>query len=173
MAESTNIHSIMTAVIQDQDVDMALRALEQIHAPVTHLASAGGFLGRRNATLLVGLRDGEEEKVLKALQASCRQRVEYLAMPLEGYWMDVGQPKDYLTGGRHTRACVRPGVRARARVCMRARLLWGWSEAGAGRGRAVRGLGRTATGAGMGAQAWVWDACWGCELGPGAGAGQS
>lgn len=99
MAESTNIHAIVTAVIQEQDVDMALRALEQVHAPVTHLASAGGFLGRRNATLLIGLRDGEEEKVLKALQASCRQRVEYLAIPLEGSPLPMPTPVPVTVGG--------------------------------------------------------------------------
>jgi len=99
MAESTNIHAIVTAVIQEQDVDMALRALEQVHAPVTHLASAGGFLGRRNATLLIGLMDGEEEKVLKALQASCRQRVEYLAIPLEGSPLPMPTPVPVTVGG--------------------------------------------------------------------------
>ncbi len=99
MAKSTNIHSITIAVIQDQDVDMALRALEQIHAPVAHLASAGGFLGRRNATLLIGLLDGEEEKVLKALQASCRQRIEYLAIPLEGSPLPMPTPVPVTVGG--------------------------------------------------------------------------
>jgi uncharacterized protein YaaQ len=99
MAESTNIHAIVTVVIQEQDVDMAMRALEQIHAPVTHLASAGGFLGRRNATLLIGLLDGEEEKVLKALQSACRQRVEYLAIPLEGSPLPMPTPVPVTVGG--------------------------------------------------------------------------
>jgi uncharacterized protein YaaQ len=99
MAESTNIHAIVTAVIQEQDVDMALRALEQVHAPVTHLSSAGGFLGRRNATLLIGLRDGEAEKVLKALQSSCRKRVEYLAIPLEGSPLPMPTPVPVTVGG--------------------------------------------------------------------------
>jgi uncharacterized protein YaaQ len=99
MPESTNIHFIMTAVIQEQDVDLALRALEQIHAPVTHLSSAGGFLGRRNATLLIGLRDNEEEKVHKALQSSCRQRVEYLAIPLEGSPLPMPTPVPVTVGG--------------------------------------------------------------------------
>jgi uncharacterized protein YaaQ len=99
MTKSTYIHSIMTAVIQDQDVDLAMRALEQIHAPVAHLASAGGFLGRRNATLLIGLPDGEEEKVMRALQSSCRQRIEYLAIPLEGSPLPMPTPVPVTVGG--------------------------------------------------------------------------
>ena len=80
----TAIQTLMTAVVQEQDVDLARRALEQVGAPSAHLASAGGFLGRRNATLLIGLPDGQEDIVLKALQQSCHQRIEYLAIPLEG-----------------------------------------------------------------------------------------
>ena len=99
MTRSNNIHSILTAVIQEQDVDLALRALEQVHAPVTHLASAGGFLGRRNATLLIGLNDGDEEKVLIALQSSCRQRIEYLAIPLEGSPLPMPTPVPVTVGG--------------------------------------------------------------------------
>ena len=99
MAESIYIHSILTAVIQDQDVDLALRALEQIHAPVTHLASSGGFLGRRNATLLIGVPDGEEGKVFKALQSACRQRIEYLAIPLEGSPLPMPTPVPVTVGG--------------------------------------------------------------------------
>ncbi len=93
------IHSIMTAVIQEQDIDLAMRALEQVHAPVTQLASSGGFLGRRNATLLIGLRSGEEEKVMKALQSSCRQRIEYLAIPLEGSPLPMPTPVPVTVGG--------------------------------------------------------------------------
>ena len=99
MTDTNKIHSIMTAVIQEQDVDLALRALEQIHIHATRFASSGGFLGRRNATLLIGLADGQEEKVLKALQESCRQRVEYLAIPLEGSPLPMPTPVPVTVGG--------------------------------------------------------------------------
>ncbi len=99
MPEATNIHAIMTAVIQEQDVDLAIRALEQIRVPTTHLASAGGFLGRKNATLLIGIPDGDEEKILRALQTSCRKRVEYLAIPLEGSPLPMPTPVPVTVGG--------------------------------------------------------------------------
>jgi uncharacterized protein YaaQ len=55
---NTSIHLLLFAVVQEQDQDSATRALEQLRLPVVHLASAGGFLGRRNTTLLVGLQRG-------------------------------------------------------------------------------------------------------------------
>ena len=78
------IRLLMLAVVQEQDLDIAMRAVGAFGAPVVYLSSAGGFLGRRNATILIGLPEGREEDVLKELRKSCRQRVEYLSMPLEG-----------------------------------------------------------------------------------------
>jgi uncharacterized protein YaaQ len=99
MPASNTIHALMTAVIQEQDVDVAVRTLGQISVPVVHLASTGGFLGRRNATLLIGLPDGLEEQVIKALRTSCRQRVEYLAIPLEGSPLPMPTPVPVTVGG--------------------------------------------------------------------------
>jgi len=99
MSESTTIHSIMMAVVQEQDVDLTTRALGKLNVPVAHLASTGGFLGRRNATLLIGLPDGGEAEVLKTLQTSCRQRVEYLAIPLEGSALPMPTPVPVTVGG--------------------------------------------------------------------------
>lgn len=79
-----SIHRLMTAVIQMQDLENAIDSLTEVGLPVTHLASTGGFLGRRNATLLVGLGEGQEELALSTLAKSCRRRVEYVATPLEG-----------------------------------------------------------------------------------------
>jgi uncharacterized protein YaaQ len=93
------VHRLFTAVVQDQDADLAMRALHQLNVPVSHLASTGGFLGRRNATLLIGLPDGMDEVVLATLQKSCRQRIEYLAMPLEGSPMPMPSPVPVTVGG--------------------------------------------------------------------------
>jgi uncharacterized protein YaaQ len=83
MAEQ-DIQKLIAAVVQEQDEDLAMRALNELKVPVFHMASSGGFLGRRNATLLIGVRGNNVEDVIRALQKSCRQRVEYLAVPLEG-----------------------------------------------------------------------------------------
>jgi len=99
MPEPNKIHSIMMAVVQEQDQDLTVRALGQINVPAAHLASTGGFLGRRNATLLIGLPDGMEAEVLKTLETSCRQRVEYLAIPLEGSPLPMPTPVPVTVGG--------------------------------------------------------------------------
>jgi uncharacterized protein YaaQ len=96
-----SIHLLLFAVVQEQDQDSATRALEQLRLPVVHLASAGGFLGRRNTTLLVGLQQGREdaERALKALEESCRQRIEYLTLPLEGSPLPMPTPVPVTVGG--------------------------------------------------------------------------
>jgi uncharacterized protein YaaQ len=94
-----NIRYLMTVIVQEQDVDVAERALALLEVPVIRLASTGGFLGRRNATLFIGLPQGLEEQVLAALRKSCRQRVEYMAIPMEGAPLPLPTPVPVTVGG--------------------------------------------------------------------------
>jgi len=89
----------MLAVVQEQDRDEATRALEKINLPVVYLFSAGGFLGRRNATLLIGLREGMEEQAIQILQETCKQHTEYLTLPLEGSPLPMPTPVPVTVGG--------------------------------------------------------------------------
>ncbi len=93
------VHLLVLAVVQNQDLDLALHALEPLGSPVVYLSSSGGFLGRRNATLLIGLPDGHEEEVLTLLRSTCRQRVEYMTMPVEGAPMPMPAPIPVPVGG--------------------------------------------------------------------------
>ena len=93
------IKLLMLAVVQEQDQETATRALEKLNLPVVFFSSAGGFLGRRNATLLIGLRQGREEEAIKALEESCRQRIEYLTLPLEGSPLPMPAPVPVTVGG--------------------------------------------------------------------------
>jgi uncharacterized protein YaaQ len=70
-----------------------------VGAPVTFLSSAGGFLGRRNATLLIGLPTNKEERALEMLRQTCRQRVEYLTLPMEGTPLPLPAPVPVTVGG--------------------------------------------------------------------------
>ncbi len=97
--DNSSIQFLKIAIVQEQDVDLATRALVALGVPVFHLASTGGFLGRRNATLLVGLPENKEEEARVALQKSCRQRVEYLAIPLEGSPLPLPTPVPVTVGG--------------------------------------------------------------------------
>ena len=97
--DNKSIHLLMLAVVQDQDMEIATRSLEHLGLPVVFLSSAGGFLGRRNATLLIGLRPGKEEAAIKSLEESCRQRIEYLTLPLEGSPLPMPTPVPVTVGG--------------------------------------------------------------------------
>lgn len=99
MSTKTPINTLMTAVVQEQDSEQAQRAVEALGLPAIHFSSAGGFLGRRNATFIIGLTSGSEEQIVKALRTSCRQRIEYLALPLEGSPLPMPTPVPVTVGG--------------------------------------------------------------------------
>jgi uncharacterized protein YaaQ len=96
---TTPVHLLLLAVVQEQDLDAATRALEPLGAPVVYIYSAGGFLGRRNATVLVGLPESNEEQALEVLRTTCRQRVEYLTLPMEGTPLPLPAPVPVTVGG--------------------------------------------------------------------------
>lgn len=96
---TTPIRHLLLAIVQEQDLDATMRALGEAGAPVTFLSSAGGFLGRRNATLLVGLPEDKEEETLNVLERTCRQRVEYLTLPMEGTPLPLPTPVPVTVGG--------------------------------------------------------------------------
>lgn len=94
------IDRLIMAVIQEQDREAAQSVLGKLGFSVTHLPSAGGFLGRRNITLLIGLPAGQEAAAVEALSKSCKQRVEYVTTPLEtGAPMPLPTPMQITVGG--------------------------------------------------------------------------
>jgi len=97
--DTHQIKLLMLAVVQEQDRDAATRGLDELNLPVVFLFSAGGFLGRRNATLLVGLPDGQEDVAINVLEQTCRQHIEYLTMPLEGSPLPMPTPVPVTVGG--------------------------------------------------------------------------
>lgn len=91
--------TLLITVIQAQDLEIATKSLANIDVTITHLPSVGGFLGRRNVTLLVGLPEKRQQEVLDALRESCRQRVEYIAIPLESAPLPLPTPTPITIGG--------------------------------------------------------------------------
>ena len=94
-----NVERLITAVIQLQDADDAVNALDKLDVAVTRFPSIGGYLGRTNVTLLIGLPVGLETKVVETLQNNCRQRVEFLASPVEGMPVPLSNPIPVTVGG--------------------------------------------------------------------------
>ena len=60
----------MTIVVQEKDIQKISKLLEPYGYPSTHIASTGGFLGRRNATLLIGLPKGKRLEIRKLLESA-------------------------------------------------------------------------------------------------------
>ena len=90
---------VMMAVVQAQDADIARESLEKMGLTVDRLPSVGGFLGRRNATLLIGMQANQREAVVEALHKSCRQRIEFIAVPLESAPLPLPTPTPITVGG--------------------------------------------------------------------------
>jgi CPA1 family monovalent cation:H+ antiporter len=78
------VKRLLAVVVQIQDAENAVKALNSAHMLVVRLSSSGGFLGRRNTTLLIGVPKDQEDNAVAILNQNCRQRVEYVATPLEG-----------------------------------------------------------------------------------------
>jgi uncharacterized protein YaaQ len=78
------IDYLMLAVIQLQDSDQTIEALNKAGLEITRIASSGGFLGRRNATLVIGLEKKDYDTAIDIFRKNCRRRTEYIATRLEG-----------------------------------------------------------------------------------------
>jgi len=65
-----NIEVLMTIVIQDKDLQKISNLLNPYGFPMTHIASTGGFLGRKNATVLIGLPKGKRLVIKKLLESA-------------------------------------------------------------------------------------------------------
>jgi uncharacterized protein YaaQ len=97
--ESSSVNTLFIAVVQAQDAEVAENSLGKLDLPVTRLPSVGGFLGRRNATLLIGLPIDRKTEIEAVLRENCRQRVEYIAVPLESAPLPLPVPTPIIIGG--------------------------------------------------------------------------
>ncbi len=96
---STQQRILMMAVVQAQDAEVAKDTLARLGLTIERLPSVGGFLGRRNATLLIGMREDQREAVIDTLNQSCRQRIEFIAVPLESAPLPLPTPTPITVGG--------------------------------------------------------------------------
>ncbi len=97
--EHPSVTRLIAAIIQEPDLENALSALTKLGFSVTQLPSSGGFLGRRNITLLIGMNEGQEKLAFEALSKSCKKRIEYLATPIEAEAMTLPAPIPVDVGG--------------------------------------------------------------------------
>ncbi len=98
----TQMKDLLIAVVQAQDADMAIEILAEHGFKVTRLPSIGGFLGRKNATLMVGVKSGKQDDADHAvdlLRKTCRQRVAFIAVPMENAPLPMPAPTPVTIGG--------------------------------------------------------------------------
>lgn len=91
--------NLLIAVVQAQDSDNAREALEAMGLTVARMPSVGGFLGRRNSMLLISLPDEQRDQVIETLHQNCRQRIEFIAVPLESAPLPMPTPTPITVGG--------------------------------------------------------------------------
>lgn len=96
---STEHRVLLLAVVQAQDAEVARETLEKMGLQIDRLPSVGGFLGRRNAMLAIGMPENQREMVVEALHRSCRQRIEFIAVPLESAPLPLPTPTPITVGG--------------------------------------------------------------------------
>jgi uncharacterized protein YaaQ len=72
-----NIRNLLTIVIQERDVESFTSALKPFGFPITHIASTGGFLGRKNATLLVGVPTNKRSEILELINTMSQDLISW------------------------------------------------------------------------------------------------
>ncbi len=90
---------LFIVVIQAQDIENAQHVLAELGLSSEQMPSVGGFLGLRNATLLVRVPEPLLQKAIDVLHVSCRQRIEYIAVPLESAPLPLPTPTPVTVGG--------------------------------------------------------------------------
>jgi uncharacterized protein YaaQ len=93
------VSNLFLAIVQSQDAEYAEEALCKEGFIINRLPSTGGFLGRRNSTLLIGTAPKDYEKMMEILKENCRQRIEYIAVPLESAPLPLPTPTPVTIGG--------------------------------------------------------------------------
>ena len=92
-------NTMLMAVVQAQDADLVENILNDMNISLIRLPSTGAFLGRRTATLIIGIPQEQQPQILNALHDNCRQRIEYIAVPLESAPLPLPAPTPVTVGG--------------------------------------------------------------------------
>lgn len=92
-------NDLLVAVVQGQDADIAIESLIDEGFGVTRLPSAGGFLGRKSATLMIGVNKERVNEAIEILDQNCRKRVAFIAMPMENSPLPMPAPTPITVGG--------------------------------------------------------------------------
>ena len=69
---------LVTAIVHSEDAATLVDALLEREFRATRVNSSGGFLKQGNATILVGVEDGQVDDVLAVISANCHSRKQFV-----------------------------------------------------------------------------------------------
>lgn len=69
---------MLVAIVQDKDAGKLLQRLVKEKISATRLSSTGGFLRSGNTTLLIGVKDEQQDEVIEIIRQTCRKREELI-----------------------------------------------------------------------------------------------
>jgi uncharacterized protein YaaQ len=69
---------LIIAVIQNEDEDTLVQALEDRSIGATRIGSSGGFLRASNVTMMIAVDDQQVEVVFELLKKHCKRRTRHL-----------------------------------------------------------------------------------------------
>ena len=92
---------LLIAIVNSDDADACCDAMGSAGMDLTRLRTTGGFLGRGNETLLVGLDASRVDEAVAMLRSHARGRVDQMATPLaaEAIGVFVPVPVEVEVGG--------------------------------------------------------------------------
>jgi uncharacterized protein YaaQ len=67
---------LVVAIVHSEDAGALVDALLEKEHRATRLQSSGGFLKQSNATVMVGVEDGQVDAVLEVVRANCVSRTQ-------------------------------------------------------------------------------------------------
>ncbi len=73
-----NAMKLVIAIVQDEDAGNLIDALVDAGFGATRINTAGGFLRRGNATVLVGVQEENLNEVLVIIRRNCITRMQYI-----------------------------------------------------------------------------------------------
>ncbi|MGA9534089.1 MAG: Na+/H+ antiporter [Anaerolineales bacterium] len=77
-----NITHMLSVIVQERDLEAVSNTMALRGVPTTRVDTFGGFLGRSNHLLFIGVPDGHLETSVEALRAATHQRVEFVPPPI-------------------------------------------------------------------------------------------
>src|SRR5205085_5006910 len=67
---------MVVAIVHNEDAGLLVDALLEHEFRATRLHSSGGFLKQTNATVMLGVEDGEVDEVMGIVRESCHSRTQ-------------------------------------------------------------------------------------------------